>query len=49
MAGIMYLINPTLILLLFTDPRGKIILGIAIFMLVSGFALMNAMIKKASR
>jgi len=49
MAGIMYLINPTLILLLFTDPRGKIILSIAIFMLVSGFALMNAMIKKASR
>lgn len=49
MAGIMYLINPALILLLFTDPRGKIILSIAIFMLVSGFALMNAMIKKASR
>jgi tight adherence protein B len=49
MVGIMYLINPDLTSLLFTDPRGKVILGIAIVMVVIGFALMNAMVKKASR
>ena len=49
MGGIMYVMNPSLIMLLFTDPRGKVVLGVAIFMLVTGFALMSAMIKKASR
>ena len=38
-----------LIELLFTDHRGKIILSIAVFMLVAGFALMNSMITRASR
>jgi Flp pilus assembly protein TadB len=37
------------VMTLFTDPRGKVILSIAIFLLVAGFALMNSMIKKASR
>jgi tight adherence protein B len=49
MFGVMYLINPGLIMLLFTDSRGRVILGIAVVMLVMGFALMNVMIKKASR
>jgi tight adherence protein B len=46
---LMYLINPKVIGILFTDPRGKVILGIAIFLLLSGFALMAASIKKAAR
>jgi tight adherence protein B len=49
MMAVMYLVNPKLVGLLFTDPRGKVILGIAIFLLLSGFALMVALIKKASR
>jgi tight adherence protein B len=49
MVGLMYLINPPLISLLFTDPRGKILLYIGMFLLVSGFVVMRAMIKKAVR
>jgi len=49
MTGLMFFISPSTTSLLFTDPRGKVILGIAIFLLVAGFALMNAMIKQASR
>src|SRR6266851_951690 len=47
--GIVYLINPGVMLPLFTDPRGKVMLSIAIAMLVVGFAMMKAMIKKASQ
>jgi tight adherence protein B len=49
MGGVMYLINPRMGSLLVTDPRGQMILGIAIFLHLSGFALMFAMIKKASQ
>jgi tight adherence protein B len=49
MVGLMYLINPSLISLLFTDPRGKILLYIGMFLLASGFVVMRAMIKKAIR
>jgi tight adherence protein B len=49
MIGIMYLINPGLISLLFTDPRGKVMLSIGIGMLIFGFIAMRAMIKKALR
>jgi tight adherence protein B len=47
--GIMYGLNRPLFLILFTDPRGKMILGVALFFLVSGFVLMRAMIKKTIR
>ena len=49
MGCVMYLFNPAIVMMLFTDPRGKVILSIAIFLLVAGFALMSSMIKKASR
>jgi tight adherence protein B len=49
MMGLMYLINPKVTGLLFTDPRGKMILGAATFLLLAGFALMASMIKKAAR
>jgi len=47
--SIVYLINPSVMMPLFTDPRGKVMLSIAIGMLVMGFAMMKAMIKKASQ
>jgi tight adherence protein B len=49
MIGFMFLINPGLISLLFIDPRGKVMLGIGISLLVLGFVVMRAMIKKALR
>jgi tight adherence protein B len=49
MTAIMFLINPGMTSMLFTDPRGKVILGIAIFLLATGFVLMNAMINRAAR
>jgi tight adherence protein B len=49
MTGVMYLINPATTSLLFTDPRGKFLLGIGISLLVCGFVLMRAMIRKAFR
>jgi tight adherence protein B len=49
LTGVMYLLNPEMTSLLFTDHRGKVILGIAIVMLGIGFAVMNAMINKAAR
>lgn len=47
MVGVMYLINPKVVSLLFTDHRGKIILGAAIFLLAMGFAVMRGMLKRA--
>jgi tight adherence protein B len=49
MVGLMYFINPPLISLLFTDPRGHVLLGIGISLLITGFILMHAMLKKALR
>jgi tight adherence protein B len=49
MIGIMFLINPGLISLLFTDPRGEVMLGIGISLLVLGFVVMRAMITRALR
>lgn len=44
-----YVIRPEVMSLLFADHRGRIILGLAIFMLVTGILLMRAMIKRAGR
>lgn len=49
MTGIMYLVNPSLITLLFIDPRGKVILGVAIAFLLLGFMVMRSLIKRATR
>jgi tight adherence protein B len=49
MIGITYMLNPGLMSLLFTDPRGKTVLSIAIGMEVFGFFLMTTMIKRALR
>jgi tight adherence protein B len=49
MVGVIYLINPDLMTLLFTDPRGQVVLAIAIVMEVTGFLLMTTMIKRALR
>jgi tight adherence protein B len=44
-AGGLYLSNPDYISVLFTTAPGEKILGIAVFMLVTGLAIMNQMIK----
>lgn len=47
--GFMYLLHPATMSLLFTDPRGKIILGIALLLMLSGFMLMATMIRRTLR
>jgi tight adherence protein B len=49
LGGVMYLINPGLISLLFTDPRGRVMVGIAFCMLILGFVMMRVMITRATR
>jgi tight adherence protein B len=44
--GGLFLINRELMSVLFLDPRGRFMLGLAIVCLVSGFAAMKALIKK---
>lgn len=48
-AGFMYFTKPDLISVLFIDPRGKVILYVAIALLLLGFALMRTMLKKVLR
>lgn len=43
------IINPHYISILFTDPRGRMILALALCSLATGFAVMSAMIKRSSR
>jgi len=49
MMGFMYLLNPVTLSLLFTDSRGQLMFGLAMFLLVTGFLLMRALINKAMR
>jgi tight adherence protein B len=49
MTAVMFLVSPGTTSMLFNDPRGRVMLGTAMALLVCGFALMNAMIKQASR
>jgi tight adherence protein B len=49
MMGFMYLLNPVTLSLLFTDTRGQIMFGIAMFLLATGILLMRALINKAMR
>jgi tight adherence protein B len=49
LAGIMYLVSRDTISLLITDHRGNIILGISISILLTGFAVMKGMIRRATR
>ncbi len=45
----MALINPDLMSILVTDPRGRFMLGLSIASLIMGIFVMNSMIKKALR
>jgi len=45
----LFLINPQLVSVLFVDPRGRLMLGVAAIGLLSGMALMKAMIRKSLR
>jgi tight adherence protein B len=47
--GFMYTLHPATMSLLFTDRRGKIILGIAVVLMLSGFMLMAALIRRTLR
>jgi tight adherence protein B len=49
LASLMYFINPDLISMLVTDPRGQIILSIAVTLLILGFVVMRSMIKRSVR
>jgi tight adherence protein B len=45
----LFLINRDLIAVLFVDPRGRFMLGIAVASLLTGIAVMRALIKKNLR
>jgi tight adherence protein B len=47
--GAMYLINRDLMMSLFVDPRGRLMLGVAFLSLVTGLTTMAVMVKKAVR
>jgi tight adherence protein B len=47
--GAMYVINRDLIALLFTDVRGRFMVGIAFVSLISGLGMMYLLIKRAAR
>jgi tight adherence protein B len=47
--GAMYLMNRDLMMSLFVDPRGRIMLGVAFLSLVTGLTTMAVMVKKAVR
>jgi tight adherence protein B len=47
--GIMYLMNRELVLPLFVDPRGRLMLGVAFLSLVTGLGAMAVIIKRAVR
>jgi tight adherence protein B len=44
-----YFISPQYIEMLFKDPRGRILLGVAVMLLVSGAFIMRTMIKRSMR
>jgi len=47
--GAIYFINPTYIRILFEDPRGRVLLGVAIMLLAGGVFIMRTMIKRSMR
>jgi tight adherence protein B len=47
--GAIYFISPQYIELLFKDPRGRILLGVAVMLLVGGVFIMRTMIKRSMR
>jgi tight adherence protein B len=49
MCGIMYVMNRELVLPLFVDPRGRLMLGVAFLSLVTGLGSMAVIIKRAVR
>jgi tight adherence protein B len=47
--GAMYLMNRDFVMMLFIDPRGRFMLGVAVLSLVTGLTTMAVMIKRALR
>jgi len=47
--GLMYLINRSVMSVLFVDPRGRFVLGMAFLSLLTGIATMAALIKRSLR
>jgi tight adherence protein B len=47
--GLLFLFNPTLMSVMFHDPRGRFMLGLAFAILVTGIAVMAAIIKRSLR
>jgi tight adherence protein B len=47
--GAIYFISPQYIELLFKDPRGRILMGVAVMLLVGGVFIMRTMIKRSMR
>ena len=47
--GVMYLMNRDLVAPLFTDPRGRFMVGVAFVSLVTGLSTMAVMVKRAVR
>jgi len=47
--GAMYLMNGDLMLSLFVDPRGRLMVGVAFLSLVTGLTTMAVMVKRAVR
>jgi tight adherence protein B len=47
--GAIYFINPFYIKILFEDPRGKTLLGVAVMLLAGGVFIMRVMIKRSMR
>jgi tight adherence protein B len=48
-AGVLYLLNRDLMSVLFTDPRGRFMVGLAFFSLATGIAVMAAIIRRSLR
>jgi Flp pilus assembly protein TadB len=47
--GLLFLLNPQLMSVLFDDPRGRFMLGIAFLSLVTGVSVMAVIIRKSLR
>jgi tight adherence protein B len=47
--GFMYVLNPDLVQMLFIDPRGRFMLGVAFLSLVTGLAAMASIVRRALR
>jgi tight adherence protein B len=47
--GLLYVINPGLMSVLFSDPRGRFMLGVALFSIFAGIWVMGVIIRRSLR